>query len=65
MTEHRNCGDCQLCCKLVPTKEINKPANTRCKHQKVGKGCGIYAQRPFSCMVWNCRWLVNDDTADL
>jgi hypothetical protein len=61
----RQCGDCQLCCKLLPTKEISKPANTRCKHQRHGKGCAIYAKRPFSCMVWNCRWLNNDDTADL
>lgn len=65
MSIERKCGDCQLCCKLLPTKEINKPANTRCKHQKVGKGCAIYARRPLSCAVWNCRWLLNDDTADL
>lgn len=61
----RKCGDCQLCCKLLPTKEISKPANTRCQHQKTGKGCGIYTQRPWSCRLWNCRWLLNDDTADL
>jgi len=64
-TARRQCGDCQLCCKLLPTKEINKLANTRCQYQKTGKGCSIYTKRPFSCMVWNCRWLVNDDTADL
>lgn len=65
MVVERKCGDCQLCCKLLPTKEINKPANIRCQHQKVGKGCGIYADRPLSCMAWSCRWLLNDDTADL
>lgn len=64
MTE-RKCGECTLCCRLLPTKEINKPANTRCKHQRHGKGCGIYDRRPLSCMVWNCRWLANDDTANL
>lgn len=64
MTE-RKCGECTLCCRLLPTKEINKPANTRCQHQRHGKGCGIYADRPFSCKVWSCRWLLNDDTADL
>lgn len=61
----RRCGDCQLCCKLTPIKEMNKPANQRCQHQRVGKGCMIYSQRPFSCQAWNCRWLLNDDTADL
>jgi hypothetical protein len=61
----RHCSSCSLCCRLLPTKEIDKPANTRCRHQRHGKGCAIYARRPFSCMAWSCRWLVNDDTADL
>jgi hypothetical protein len=56
----RRCGDCQLCCKVLPTSEINKPANTRCQHQRVGKGCAIYAHRPMSCAVWSCLWLTGD-----
>lgn len=63
MTTHRKCGDCQLCCKLMPTEEIGKPANERCKHQ-CRSGCRIYARKPMSCTLWNCRWLVDDDTAD-
>jgi hypothetical protein len=39
--------------------EWYKPANERCKYQKHGKGCAIYAHRPLSCRTWNCRWLVN------
>jgi hypothetical protein len=65
MSTKRTCGDCQLCCRLLPTVEINKPANERCKHQKHGVGCAIYSRRPMSCALWNCRWLVDDDTADL
>lgn len=65
MTTQRQCGDCQLCCKLLPTEEIKKPAAERCPHQKHGVGCAIYARRPFSCAAWNCRWLLNDDTGDL
>jgi hypothetical protein len=63
----RRCGDCQLCCKLMPMPlpQYNKPAGERCKHQKHGVGCAIYARRPASCAMWTCRWLVNDDTADL
>src|SRR6476620_5142686 len=61
----RRCGDCSLCCKLLPTKEINKPAGERCPHQKHGVGCKIYARRPSSCALWSCRWLTSDDTADL
>src|SRR5437660_3422800 len=91
----RQCGDCQLCCKLLPMKggdkpqfsetiaqlvelgimtaadaramepDFYKPAGKRCPHQRHGKGCAIYARRPFGCRFWNCRWLVNDDTAEL
>jgi hypothetical protein len=63
----RQCGDCQLCCKLLPVRSIHKKAGERCRHQKFGKGCAVYHKpgMPFECAVWNCRWLVNDDTADL
>jgi hypothetical protein len=60
----RRCGSCTLCCKLLPQPELHKPSNTRCKHQR-HSGCAIYPQRPSACRIWNCRWLVNDDTADL
>lgn len=60
----RECGDCSLCCKLVPVAELNKPAATKCKHQR-HSGCAVYKRRPRSCAVWFCRWLINDDTADM
>lgn len=63
----RQCGDCQLCCKLLPVPPLQKAAGERCRHQKFGKGCAVYHQpgMPPECALWNCRWLVNDDTADL
>ena len=63
----RTCGDCQLCCKLLPVRELSKDANTRCQHQKHGKGCGVYGSKamPMSCKLWNCRWLLNDQTTHL
>lgn len=61
----RRCGDCQLCCRLLPTAEIAKPALERCPHQKHGTGCAIYARRPMSCQLWSCRWLVDEATKDL
>ena len=75
-TPRRQCGDCQLCCKLLPVhdnepwrtgKPLTKLAGERCPHQKFGKGCGVYNTRamPNCCQVWNCRWLVNDDAAEL
>lgn len=88
----RHCGDCSLCCKLLPMQsgadrqgrrpealamavavgmavpgipDFEKPAGERCPHQRHGKGCAVYKRRPFGCQIWNCRWLVADDTADL
>lgn len=67
----RKCGDCQLCCKLVPVAHnmpgnaLHKAAGERCPHQRRGKGCAIYTNRPVCCALWNCRWLINDDAGDL
>jgi hypothetical protein len=61
----RNCGDCQLCCKLVPVKSLGKAAGERCKHQSHSKGCKIYEHRPNCCRLWSCAWLMGNDTADL
>ncbi len=61
----RQCGDCSLCCKLLPVPPLNKGANERCVHQR-HTGCRVYhkAGMPPECALWNCRWLVGDDTAD-
>lgn len=61
----RKCGDCSLCCRLLPVVELGKNAGQRCDHQRAGKGCMIYATKPFSCAVWNCKWLVDAETAGL
>ena len=63
----RHCGDCQLCCILLPVKELGKGGNTRCQYQRHRKGCMVYRTpaMPFPCQAWNCRWLLNDDTGDL
>ena len=63
----RQCGDCQLCCKLVPVRSINKAGGTACQFQKFKKGCTVYHKpgMPPECAIWNCRWLVTDDTGRL
>lgn len=61
---NRTCGDCTLCCKLVPVKELSKGANTKCEHQYI-KGCRIYANRPISCKQWSCAWLTDPATEKL
>jgi hypothetical protein len=63
----RACADCQLCCRLLPVRGLRKVAGQKCQHQKFGKGCKVYHKpgMPPECAMWNCRWLVNDDTNDL
>ena len=64
----RRCGDCTLCCKLLPVRELGKGANERCRFQS-HKGCRVYHQPrkgfPVSCDLWNCRWLVDPETTKL
>lgn len=59
----RTCGTCTLCCKLLLVRDIApaKVQNVRCRHQKAGKGCAIYAApwRPLSCRLWRCWWLMH------
>lgn len=62
---NRACGDCQLCCRIMPVEEIAKPALQRCKHQKSHCGCAIYPRRPLSCRIWSCAWLTDAETVDL
>lgn len=57
----RKCGNCTLCCKLLPQAELNKAAGQRCQHQR-HTGCRIYPRRPASCRLWSCMWLVGDGT---
>ena len=57
----RQCGACQLCCRLLPVRGLDKPANTRCRYQRHGKGCAVYERpaMPVECSLWSCRWLVD------
>jgi hypothetical protein len=64
MTMTRKCGDCTLCCRLVGVEELHKRSGERCVHQRFN-GCAIYASRPVSCQMWSCRWLVDEDCAEL
>jgi Fe-S-cluster containining protein len=53
----RACGGCTLCCKLIPVEELGKKAGQRCINCNTGKGCRIYATRPWSCREWSCLWI--------
>jgi hypothetical protein len=45
-------------------RDFDKPAGARCQHQR-HTGCAIYDKRPMGCRLWSCRWLTEDDTAEL
>jgi hypothetical protein len=53
----RQCGECTLCCKLLPIPTIGKAAGVACEHQ-CSKGCRIYDARPHDCRRWSCLWLM-------
>jgi hypothetical protein len=64
----RRCGDCQLCCKLLPVREIGKRHGERCQYQRVGKGCAVHARLASvapSCALWSCAWLVDGEAGAL
>jgi len=53
-----------MCCKLLDIEALAKPRLTWCTHCEVGKGCGIYSQRPAECAEFYCAWLVNPKLGD-
>jgi hypothetical protein len=57
----RTCGGCTGCCRILPIRELEKPANVTCTHCNVGLGCGIYAQRPQVCQTFVCAWLAHSE----
>ena len=50
------CGECSLCCKVLAIEELQKQGGLLCQHVRSGKGCGIYAERPQVCRVYQCSW---------
>lgn len=48
------CGECTLCCELLPIKELNKPANSKCKF--CNNGCTIHGKHPDECSKFECAY---------
>lgn len=55
LVERRTCGDCTACCTVAAVAELEKPADTACRHAVAG-GCAIYEERPQSCRAFHCGW---------
>lgn len=52
----RKCGECQFCCTALAIDDLNKPGDTRCRHQ-CASGCAIYRRQPMDCREFECLWL--------
>ena len=59
----RSCESCTACCSFAPirTPELQKPANTLCRHCVEGSGCGVYDARPAVCRNFYCGWFFLDE----
>jgi hypothetical protein len=66
LPQMRRCGECTLCCSLLPVVPLNKKAGERCINQR-GLGCKVHEKAgfPTECRLWNCRWLVDRTTTKL
>lgn len=66
MVPSRECGNCTVCCKVLPIKslEMNKTSHVLCEHCGEGQGCRIYAMRPSLCRDYYCGWRMWDALPD-
>jgi hypothetical protein len=62
----RRCGECTLCCTLLPVVALKKKGGERCINQR-GLGCKVHDKEgfPVECKLWNCRWLIDKTTTKL
>ena len=40
-------------------EQLDKPAQTWCRHCRPRHGCAIYQTRPIECVDFRCLWLSN------
>lgn len=60
----RQCGECNLCCKLERVNELSKPRNQWCHYCDFGKGCKIHGAHPKACQSFKCMWLTDQSMPD-
>jgi hypothetical protein len=59
----RTCGGRTACCSIMGVRELSLPSFCRC-HHVADAGCAIYPERPYSCRVWSCLWLIDQTMSD-
>src|ERR1044072_1097023 len=57
----RSCGAWSLCCKVVAVEELEKPIGVGGPHCHRQKGCAVYEQRPPSCRMFICQWMLSPE----
>jgi hypothetical protein len=62
----RHCAGCTACCSFAPihTDNLQKPANTLCRHCADGQGCTVYEKRPTVCRTFFCGWFFLPELGD-
>jgi len=60
----RDCGPCQMCCKVFPIPETQKPPYGLCGRARPGGGCADYAGRPDVCREFFCLWRLDGSLSD-
>ena len=53
----RECGDCNMCCKLPEIPSVNKKSYAWCNNCDVGNGCKVYESRPQKCKEFVCLYV--------
>jgi len=53
------CGECKVCCTVLPIDEISKPTGIVCQHYC--DGCTIHDTKPKVCKDFNCAYLEASD----
>jgi len=62
----KECGDCTLCCLVLPTlEEVKSKPGELCEHCDLNKGCTIHEERPISCREFYCSWILDDNITDV
>jgi hypothetical protein len=50
------CGECNLCCKLLDVNWMNSPTGEWCEHATPGKGCSIHDTKDDKCREFECSY---------
>lgn len=52
----RVCGECRVCCRIIPVDELAKPAGVGCIHT-CDLGCAKHENKPRECAKFSCLWM--------